>query len=176
MHDKLSTLSPSERATRSEMIRHALKERSEVLQAKTILVFAGLKGEPDLLPLARQWQSGGLVVTLPRVMSARLVPWSHPFQKGELRPGPLGNMEPWAGEPVDPGLLDICLIPGLAFSVQGARLGRGGGHFDRFLSGIRARFWGICFGFQILEHVPSETLDIPMHALVTEEGFTNCRP
>lgn len=66
----------------------------------------------------------------------------------------------------------VVLVPGLAFSKEGFRLGRGGGYYDRFLERIsaicdagenaknsRPRLFGVCYGSQILERVPYEAHD-----------------
>jgi len=63
----------------------------------------------------------------------------------------------------------LMLVPGVAFDLRGARLGRGEGWYDRALSrfagAVRA---GIAFEGQILQRLPEEPWDVPMHFLVTE--------
>ena len=76
----------------------------------------------------------------------------------------------------------VVLVPGLAFTKEGFRLGRGGGYYDRFLerlSGISAagegaqisetkpKFVGVCYAAQILENVPRETHDIQMDIVLS---------
>jgi 5-formyltetrahydrofolate cyclo-ligase len=62
---------------------------------------------------------------------------------------------------VAPEEIDLILIPGLAFTRKGERLGRGGGYYDRFLArvGLRAVKLGICFKEQLLEELPIESHD-----------------
>jgi len=71
-----------------------------------------------------------------------------------------------------PETIDLILVPGLAFSKDRHRLGRGGGFFDRLLAGRAAGAFklGICFSFQVLESVPTESHDIVMDAVVTDDG------
>ena len=65
---------------------------------------------------------------------------------------------------------DLIFVPGLAFSKDGHRLGRGAGFFDRLLAGRAARAFkiGICFSFQLVDAVPTERHDIEMDILVTD--------
>ncbi len=72
----------------------------------------------------------------------------------------------------------VLLIPGLAFDQEGNRLGRGKGHYDRYLSTFEGERIGICFQCQILEAetIPLETLDQKVHLLITEEGVQRPKP
>jgi 5,10-methenyltetrahydrofolate synthetase len=71
-----------------------------------------------------------------------------------------------------PETIDLILVPGLAFSEDGHRLGRGGGFFDRLLAGRGASAFklAICFSFQVQPQVPVEGHDIQMNAVITETG------
>lgn len=65
---------------------------------------------------------------------------------------------------------DILLVPGLMFSPEGYRLGRGGGYFDRFLPKFKGRAFGITYEKRIGE-VPFEAHDVQVDGLVTEAGW-----
>jgi 5-formyltetrahydrofolate cyclo-ligase len=64
--------------------------------------------------------------------------------------------------------LDLIVVPGLAFTAEGNRLGRGAGFYDRFLAGIPANTVkvGVCFEFQRVSEVPQESHDVKMDAVV----------
>ena len=68
---------------------------------------------------------------------------------------------------VEPSLL---LVPGLMFSENGYRLGRGGGYFDRFLKEFKGVAVGVIYTKWIGE-IPVESHDIPVHGVVTEAGW-----
>ena len=74
---------------------------------------------------------------------------------------------------VPPAEIDAILVPGLAFTKQGHRLGRGGGFYDRYLAQLPATTLkiGVCFAVQLVEALPSEPHDQRMNAVVTEEGL-----
>ncbi|MCR5187760.1 MAG: 5-formyltetrahydrofolate cyclo-ligase [Treponema sp.] len=72
----------------------------------------------------------------------------------------------------------LILVPGRAFSMQGARLGRGKGYYDSYLSKLKAynpnnlHLMGVCFSLQIFDQIPLEAHDQKLDYIVTEENFT----
>ncbi len=71
----------------------------------------------------------------------------------------------------------LILIPGLAFTRTGQRLGRGKGFYDRFLSRLpthNCTFMGVCYQWQILEQLPTEKTDILLDCILTPEELINC--
>lgn len=73
---------------------------------------------------------------------------------------------------VDPTWPDLVVVPGLAFTASGERLGQGGGWYDRFLSAVRPDCItiGVCFGEQLVDEVPVEAHDIGVDHVVTDRG------
>ncbi|HEX4902964.1 MAG TPA: 5-formyltetrahydrofolate cyclo-ligase, partial [Acidimicrobiales bacterium] len=76
------------------------------------------------------------------------------------------------GALVDPAELDVLLVPGRAFDRRGIRLGRGGGHYDRFLPRLRAGVpvVGVTVDERVVPRLPAEPHDVPMTHLATESG------
>lgn len=66
-------------------------------------------------------------------------------------------------------LPDIVLVPGLGFTKEGHRLGRGGGYYDRWLESFKGKKIGLCFEQQLLQTLPTEQHDIKVHAVVTQK-------
>ncbi len=73
---------------------------------------------------------------------------------------------------VDPAWPDVVVVPGLAFTAAGDRLGQGGGWYDRFLAQVRVDCItiGVCFAEQILDTLPAEAHDVTMDHVVTDRG------
>jgi 5-formyltetrahydrofolate cyclo-ligase len=76
--------------------------------------------------------------------------------------------EPVAGEEVPLSHIDCLIVPGLAFTKAGARLGRGGGYYDRVLASIDSNTVtvGVCFEFQVLEALPVESHDLSVQRVL----------
>ena len=68
-------------------------------------------------------------------------------------------------------LIDLMIIPGVAFDTSLHRMGRGRGFYDRLLSVAETVKIGICFDFQLVERVPVEEFDVPMNNVITPNGF-----
>ena len=83
-----------------------------------------------------------------------------------------GTLIPRSHTPVDPATLDAVVVPGMAFDRQGGRLGRGAGVYDRFLARLPERTLriGLIPSALLVERLPTEPHDIPMHAVATERG------
>ena len=85
-----------------------------------------------------------------------------------------GRRKSRRAERVEPRLSgwDIIVVPGLAFDRRGNRLGRGFGYYDRFLGGLPESVprVGLACVSQVVPEVPVDAWDVPVHALVTEDG------
>lgn len=66
---------------------------------------------------------------------------------------------------------DICLIPGLSFSREGERLGRGKGYYDRYLENFLGLKVGVAYSEQLMVDIPCEDHDQLLDGVVTDEGF-----
>jgi 5-formyltetrahydrofolate cyclo-ligase len=117
----------------------------------------------------------GDVVFAPRVDGPRLV-FLRIREDTRWRRSIFGVLEPETGDPLDLAALRVgetaIVVPGLGFDERGGRLGRGGGHYDRFLRDARAAatVWIVAaaFDLQIVADVPREPHDEPVDAIVTE--------
>lgn len=126
----------------------------------------------DLIALCR---ARGIAVAVPagRPRSAAYA-WADLAEDEALTPGRWGILEPRAPRWTGRRRLDLILAPALAFDPRGARLGRGGGHFDRLLRGRRGLRIGVALERQVRAGVPAGPADVPMHRLVTERRLIVC--
>ncbi|MBR2837653.1 MAG: 5-formyltetrahydrofolate cyclo-ligase [Kiritimatiellae bacterium] len=87
-----------------------------------------------------------------------------------LRRGPMGIMEPADGSAVPPRDVSLWIVPGLAFTRGGRRLGYGGGWYDRLLAAASEASvkLGVAYSFQIVEDLPAEPHDVPLAAVVDD--------
>lgn len=176
---ELNTVSPDERADASHRLRERIRAWPLFQQARTLLLTASLRDEPDLTPLVEHVQGLGKRCVLPSFDASTSTyvarEWTAPIS--HLAKGPLGVREPGPDCPEVPFLeLDFILVPGVAFDSSGMRLGRGQGHFDRLLRrASRAIFCGVGYDQQIVPAVPVETHDIALHYILTPERVLGCR-
>ena len=84
-----------------------------------------------------------------------------------VAPGYANIPEPIADEPIADDTTALVLMPGLAFDPQGHRIGYGGGFYDRFLAEEPNHpTLALCYGFQMVEHLETESFDIPVDQVV----------
>lgn len=163
-----------------EIMRH-LREWEVFRQARCVLLYAPMRNEPDLLGLlieAGQENSPNLTTKkwcFPKVQASGLS--LHEVRNVEhLQSGTslLREPNPALCPVVEAGEIDLAIIPGLAFDpATHLRLGRGGGYYDRLLARpeFRAQTVGVGFPGQLWEGLPRENHDVPLHAVVTPNGF-----
>jgi 5-formyltetrahydrofolate cyclo-ligase len=165
MLDRLLQLDSHERQRRSAKICDALSSYFAGLES--VGLFSPTLVEPDLNQL---WDLHSFRNTRP--LYPNCGPEGMRFYEisslNELQPGRFGLLEPLASDrSIVPNLL---IVPGLAFTKTGHRLGRGGGHYDRFLATLDRSITriGVCFDFQIVDDLPIESHDMQVDTLVTD--------
>lgn len=163
-------LSVGIRVIGSHIFRSCLEETA----APGIALFGGLKNEPDLLlRLMPALIAQGFNTCVFQIEPDRLLPCKVRTMDDLQR----GSMNVWEPKPhcasVEISALDIILVPGLAFTRGGLRLGRGGGYYDRLLAhtDCRARRIGIAYDLQIIDDIPVEPHDQRVHQIITESGL-----
>ena len=68
---------------------------------------------------------------------------------------------------LDPVEVDFVVVPGLAFTPDGRRLGYGAGFYDRFLPTVDAPNAGVCFTEQLLDDLPTEPHDVRVQHVIS---------
>lgn len=92
----------------------------------------------------------------------------------ELEKNKFGLLEPKKEfvRPFPPESLDLVIVPGLAFDMKGYRIGYGAGYYDNFLPKCtNALFVALAYQIQIVDNVYPESWDVPVHIIITENGF-----
>ena len=168
MRIRLKTLGDS-RAQKSRVIAAAIATHPAFLAAGTVALFAPLPSEPDIELL---WEKSGHRFCYPRVVGSELefVAVRHVEELAPAAWNP--NVREPAASPqlIAPAEIALILVPGLAFTRDGRRLGRGGGYYDRLLALHRphAIALGVCFDLQLVPDIPCEPHDQRVDAVLTE--------
>ena len=150
-------------ADESSVVIARLKENPRFSQAQTILLYSALPDEVQTQSLLDELTAAGKTVLLPKVVSSEDMELRRYTGTSSLQPGAYGIMEPAGTLFTDYAAIDVAVVPGMAFDVQGHRLGRGKGYYDRFLAKVPGVYKiGLCFSWQMVDEVPSEANDITM--------------
>jgi 5-formyltetrahydrofolate cyclo-ligase len=150
-------------------------------KANTVLLYLGIKTEFDPTPLVEAALSMEKTVVLPRILKAenRLEIRQIQSLDQDLVSGVWGLREPDPSScpEIEPAKLDFVLVPGVAFDLQGNRMGYGAGFYDRLLSDQRlvAPRISAFFSEQLVDQVPHEAHDLPVDIMVMPRQILRAR-
>jgi len=154
-------------------ISNKVLSMEEYKKASLILTYVSAGSEVDTSAIILRALAEGKKVACPRcnkenhTMSFRYI-----VSLDELEEGAYGIFEPKPdAPPVQPQEMahSVCLVPGLAFDTSGARLGYGGGYYDRFLDGYRGVSIGLCRSACLSDHpLPRDRYDAAVERIVTD--------
>lgn len=174
---KLRQKPPAERTADSAALCERLLRSSIWEETRTVLFFAPLADEPDIWPVFHLIIRQGLSVALPR-MDTRAGSYVACVVRDpghDLITGHFGIREPGPSCQEHPlNLLDLVLVPGVAFDLGGRRLGRGAGYYDRLLSEVRGTTCGVAFDEQISGELPVEPHDVFIDCILTPTRWLEC--
>jgi len=170
----LEGLPPSQIASASQQIcQHICDSIKDPHESSTIAIFSAITHEVDLSQLHQMLPEKELLYPLCR--NAEVITFHHVPHPSELTSGMVGILEPHIDKHPEALIenIDLFLCPGLSFSKSGARLGYGGGYYDRVLGKKKhtSHAIGVSMAMQVLEDIPCEEHDVFMDYVLTEEGL-----
>lgn len=159
-------LDSRQRLRASAAIFSAVERLPEFRAARTVAVFAALPDEPATDEVLARWASTRRVV-LPRVEGDAMRFYA--CRPDALVFGAFGILEPQGERPCPAGEIDLGVCPGVAFTADGRRLGRGRGYYDRYLGDPAFRGFrvGVCYAHQLVDDLPVEPHDVRMDRVIT---------
>lgn len=141
----------------------------EVASAQTVMLFYGVKGEPDTRVAINELLQRGKRVVLPRCMPERQMQARFITKESTLLPGAYGIPEPGEDCPLaEKKEIDLILVPNLCCDRRGFRLGHGGGYYDRFLTDFSGVSVALCPEERLAGQLPTEETDIPVDIVLTQ--------
>ena len=178
MRERRRALTSEERMAASEIICAKLAADANISLrvdpldwGSSIAVYLASPQEIDLSPFIRKMLAMGVKVVAPRWNGETYeLAVLNGLDDAHLRQGPMGILEPTEAEIVSPKKVEVWLVPGLAFTRNGKRLGYGGGWYDRLLAEAPkdAMKLGIAYAFQLLDDLPSEPHDIWLTGVIDD--------
>ncbi|MET9482202.1 5-formyltetrahydrofolate cyclo-ligase [Streptomyces sp. NPDC006638] len=164
------------RKTASVLARRAA-DLAALAGARTVAAYVSVGREPGTRVLLDALRARGVDVLLPVLRADNDLDWARYEGAERLVRAGRGLWEP-AGPPLGPDAVltaEVVLLPGLAVDSRGMRLGRGGGSYDRVLArleraGATPALAVLLYDDEVIERVPAEPHDRPVHAVVTPGG------
>jgi 5-formyltetrahydrofolate cyclo-ligase len=175
--DRRDALSADERREAGRVITQTALAMAEYREARAVMSYCGFGSELDTGPFNDAVLPSGKRLVLPKIDRAtgRLAIYGVADPETDLVAGVWGIREPDPARCARAALADVdyVFVPGAAFDRRCGRIGYGKGYYDQLLASFAAAGrdpWRVagCFAVQVVESVPMESFDVPMHALLTE--------
>lgn len=169
LHKRVNQLTFLKKRRDREIIS-TLIAMDEFKHAHNILFYLPIFGEVEITPLFIEFGKKKNFY-LPRVVNNTKTMRIHKIESLEdLEKGSFGIIEPKNHlNSIEPEKLDLILLPGIAFSLNGHRIGYGHGFFDKFLKKTKCPKLGIAYEFQIVKNIDAEPHDVPVDKIITNQ-------
>ncbi|MCY4093644.1 MAG: 5-formyltetrahydrofolate cyclo-ligase [Gammaproteobacteria bacterium] len=158
---------------------HALAVSAHLLcsnvfsSATCVAVYFSSDGEVDLAPVIEKLHSDGIKLVAPRIEGLEMA--FFPFNPSDtLLENQWGIKEPEVGISIEEAEMSVALVPLVAFTEDGDRLGRGKGFYDRYFTVGDTLLIGIGHEIQRVDSIERNTWDRRLDAVVTEKGWDIC--
>lgn len=161
------TITKEEIKSRSKLMEKKLFAFVAFSESKNVMFFASFGREPfthNMITKALRTK----IVSIPKIFGENLLPCKINSTK-DFAMGPYGAPEPSTEKFFSVKKIDLVIVPALAFTNTGERLGYGKGYFDRFLKKTNAYRIGLCFDEFVVKKLPTNSLDIGVDAVVTDK-------
>ncbi|MDY5163169.1 5-formyltetrahydrofolate cyclo-ligase [Leuconostoc falkenbergense] len=164
--EALKTLSIHQKQTESNRLYQLLFETAAWQEAGTIAVTLSMPIELDTAPIIEAAWSANKKTVVPKIVNHQMI--FVPFDDGSsLQTGQLSIREPVTEVAVSANKIDLVIVPGLAFTRSGARLGFGAGYYDRFLVNYTGKTIALALSPQIKQNIPIEAHDQLIQEVLT---------
>lgn len=160
MRERNKALSVEQRRAASARIFSCVELLPQFVSARCVAAFCALGDEPDTAEVLQRWVAMGLRVVVPRVEGE--VMRFYDYTPEGVANGAFGIAEPTSEAPLClPSEIDLVVVPGVAFTAEGMRLGRGKGYYDKYLAqpDFHAYTMGVGYAHQLVESLPTEPHD-----------------
>ena len=166
IREQKRAMTPEQIATASEKLVQMFLETDLYRQAKTIYGYLPYNQEVRTVSILERALAGGKRVAVPKVCGEEMK-FIYMTDLTQVEAGYAGIPEPIADGPVGDDPTALVLMPGMAFTKEGQRMGYGGGFYDKFLAEEPNHpTIALCYDFQIFESLPTEEFDIPVDCVL----------
>ncbi len=182
MKKRLDAMAQDTRLAAARGVAARLDEAPAIARATVVMAYLSFGTELNAKAVVRRLLKMGKRVCVPRTDwdAGTITPVELTGEEASIVEGRYGVPEPADAPAVHPGLIEVVLVPGLAFDREGGRLGRGAGFYDRFLRGLQearatpAALVGVGFDEQVIDRVPLEAHDVRMGEVLTPGARIVC--
>lgn len=166
IREKKRAMTEEEIVDRSEKLGQLFVQSEAYRKAKTVYGYLPYNQEVRTVPMLEQALRDGKRVAVPKIYGDTMK-FLYLDDLSKVEKNDMGIPEPIADTPVAEDKTALVLMPGLAFTKQGDRMGYGGGFYDRFLAEEPDHpTLALCYEFQMVDSLPTEEFDIPVDTVL----------
>ena len=166
VRERVNSYTPERLLEFSEIILKKLENTRLFIESKNILAYWSMPSEVFTHDFIIKWSSSKNFY-LPVVTNNNLDIRKFTNEQNMITSSKFNIQEPVGGKLTNLGIIDLTIVPGIAFDKNNNRLGRGRGYYDRLLINIKEKKVGICFFFQFFDSIPVDANDIPVDAVIS---------
>ena len=176
LKNKRLNLSKDEVLAKSRQIKKRLYRIDEFKKAKNILFYISYDGEVFTHDVIKEAFFDKIVVVPISNKKDYSLILSKLNSFKDLEEGPYGILEPKKERIKEISIdeIDLIIVPGIAYDINGNRIGHGKGYYDRLLKNTNAIIVALAFEFQIMENIPTDEHDKPVDIIITEKRIIKC--
>lgn len=172
-----SELGDMEIRKKTDKLVERLIAADEYVYANTIHCYVSSRpSEVDTRKLIDIMEGSGKAIVVPKLNKAakrfkrfHFMGWDSMIKNGD------GYLEPKAGTDEDLSDIDLIIVPALAVSIKGQRVGYGGRYYDKLLKDTHAPKIALAFEYQVFDNIETETHDVRIDKIITERRTINTR-
>lgn len=171
--EHMNSLSKERYTTLSEQIAFSLYAQKEWAEAKTIGITLSMENEVNTYSIIEKaWEEGKKVVVPKCNKETRTMSFRQISNFDQLETVYMNLCEPIPAltEEVNADEIDLQIVPGVAYTERGERIGYGGGYYDRYLMHYKGKTLSLAYSFQMVDHIPIEPFDKNIEKIITEKG------
>ncbi|KAA0804846.1 5-formyltetrahydrofolate cyclo-ligase [Bacillus sp. JAS102] len=171
--EHMNSLSKERYTTLSEQIAFSLYGQKEWAEAKIIGITLSMENEVNTYPIIEKaWEEGKKVVVPKCNKETRTMSFRQISNFDQLETVYMNLREPIPAltEEVNADEIELQIVPGVAYTERGERIGYGGGYYDRYLVHYKGKTLSLAYSFQMVEHIPVEPFDKNVEKIITEKG------
>lgn len=173
----MTSISPKEVSLKTDKIIERLSGCDDFVHAERIHIYISTRpGEVDTRKIINFADGWGKQIILPKFYSPtssfrrfQFMGWDELIQSRD------GYWEPRIAAEEDMSDIDLVIVPAMAVSLTGIRIGRGGGYYDKLLKNAFAPKYVVAFEFQVFDYIESDIHDIRVDKIITELRVINTR-
>ena len=159
-----AALTTEEKNKKSKLIFEHIEKQPWFIDAEVVMCYWSLPDEVNTHDFCLKWMNKKTIL-LPRMIGPDIIPVV--FDGKLVKEPVLGVEEPQGPEFSHADMINVIIVPGVAFDADGNRMGRGKGFYDKFLRKAHALKVGVCFAEQVAAEIPTDHHDLPMDLIVS---------